>query len=98
MRREENSSLKKAIQDSPKLQELRAKRISTRRRLSILFGVFFLTLLGAFIFFVHLPKYHLSNIVVIGNQIIGTDEIVDEVNSIISGNKLYVIPYKNAFF
>lgn len=98
MRREENSSLKKAIQESPKLQELRAKRISTRRRLSILFGVFFLTLLGAFIFFVHLPKYHLSNIVVIGNQIIGTDEIVDEVNSIISGNKLYVIPYKNAFF
>ncbi len=98
MRREENSSLKKAIQESPKLQELRAKRISRNRRLAVLFGILLLTILGAFIFFVHLPKYQLTNIVVTGNQIIGTEEITAEAENILSGSKLYVIPYTNAFF
>lgn len=98
MRREENSSLKKAIEESPKLQQLRAKRISRNRRLGILFGALLVTVLGGFIFFVHLPRYQLVDTVVIGNQIVGVEEITTEVNTILSGKKLYVIPYKNAFF
>ncbi len=92
------SPLKKHIDESPKLRELRAKRERARKRLLILCGILFFVLLGGFIFFAHYPKIQIENIVVSGNQIVETEDITNEVNAILDGNYFYVIPHRNAFF
>ncbi len=98
MRRAEISPLKKHIQESPKLQELRAKRVSLRRRLVILFSILFATIISAFVFFARYPRLQIETIVVSGNQIISTDEITKTVDGFLDGNYAYVIPHRNTFF
>ena len=98
MSRVEISPLKKHIQESPNIQELRAKRVSSRRRLGILLGILFLTILTGFIFFARYPKLQLGTIVVSGNQIVSTDDITHAVEQMLHGNYAYVIPHANAFF
>jgi hypothetical protein len=94
----ENSPLKKHIQESPKLVELRSKRIRARKRMMILLGSLFFVILGGFIFFAHYPTLQITTVRVSGNQIIGTSEITETVNTILSGNRMYIIPYRNTYF
>jgi uncharacterized membrane protein (DUF485 family) len=97
MSRVEISPLKKHIQESPKIQELRAKRVSFRRRLITLFSILLLTIIIGFIFFVQYPKYQLVTVVVSGNQIVSTEDITADVEQFLHGSYAYIIPHRNAF-
>lgn len=92
-----DSPLKKHIQDSPKLQELRSKRKLGRRRLAILLSLLFCTIASACVFFAHYPRWELTTIVVRGNQIISTEDIKEKVESDLRGNYAYIFPHRNAF-
>ncbi len=98
MPRKEVSPLKRHIEESPKLRELRNKRAVRRRRLVILLSILFLTLVGAFVDFARYPTLQLSQVVVEGNKVIDTDDILAVTEKHLLGNYAYVIPHRNAFF
>lgn len=98
MTRAELSPLRRHIEESPKLRELRNKRSVKRRRLAILLSVLFLTIVGGLITVAHYPQLQLVNVVVSGNKIVDGEEIVTEVQKSLAGNYYYVIPHRNAFF
>lgn len=98
MPRKEASPLKRHIEESPKLRELRNKRAVRRRRLVILLSILFLTLVGAFIDFARYPTLQLTQTIVEGNKVIDTDDVLAATEKHLSGNYLYVIPHRNAFF
>lgn len=98
MTRAEISPLRKHIEESPKLRELRKKRYNTRRRMAILLSVLFCTIVGGLISAAHYPQLQLVNIVVEGNKVVDTEDVVAKTEALLKGNYAYVIPHRNAFF
>ena len=97
MKRAEISPLKKHIEESPKLRELRHRRYSKRRRLVVLLGLLFLVMVAGFIYFARYPKFQLTKVVVSGNKIIDSEEVVNFTDTILDGDYLYIVPRRNAF-
>jgi hypothetical protein len=93
----EISPLRRHIADSPKLQALRKKRYSARRRVLILFSIFFVVLVVGFVYASRHPKFQITQITVSGNQVTETEEIVSHTEKFLSGNYVYVIPRRNTF-
>lgn len=90
------SALKKHIQDSPRLRELRQKRTRVRTRLAIVFSVFFITLLGGLIYTARYDSLLITRVTVSGTEVTSTEEIVASVEKHLSGNYLLVFPRRNA--
>lgn len=93
----EVSPLKKHIEESPKLRALRVKRQKARNRLSILLGILFLTVCGAFVYASYYPRLQLRTIRVVGNKVVDTAEIVAKVDTMLSGKYAHIIPMRNSF-
>ncbi len=92
------SSVKKQIKDSREMQKLVHKRKSARKRLIILLSILFLEICFAFVFYMNISKIQIYSIDVSGNQIIDTDVVVTDVQKILSGKYLGLIPKTNIFF
>jgi hypothetical protein len=93
-----NAPLKKHIEESPKIRALREKRRTRRKRIAIFFCVLVLALFGGFVYAARLPRFQIRAVNVSGNQVIDTEDIVTEVDRVLAGNYMYVIPRRNAFF
>lgn len=97
MARAGSTPLKKLLRESPDLQKLRHKRRMLRVRLAILFSVLLVVLCVGFIFLTRYPKIQISSVVVTGNQITETIDVVAHVNKFLDGKYAYVIPHRNAY-
>ncbi len=93
----EVSPLKRHIEESPKLRALRDKRRKRRMRVCILLGILLLLLIGTFIYVSHLPRIQLTLVIVSGNKVVDTDEIISHVEQKLEGKYAYVIPHRMAF-
>jgi len=98
MKRADISPLKKHIEESPKIRELKHKRHLRRVRLATLFGVLFATILGGFIYAVHYPKFQIRNIALIGNQVIDSEDVTLRIEKLLAGNYAYIIPHRASLF
>jgi hypothetical protein len=93
----EISSLKRHIEESPKLRDLKRKRHQKRVRFWVFVGIIFVLLVTGFIIASRAPRILIQNITVSGNQVVDTKDITDRVQSYLAGNYAYVIPRRNIF-
>lgn len=92
------SPLKKHIEESPKLRELKRRRHARRMRFFALFGFLFLVLIALFIFAANHPRFQLTSVVVSGNEVVDADDVIAHADAFLAGKYLYSIPHRNAFF
>ena len=93
----ETSPLEKHIRESPRMRELKHRRMIARRRLGITLGTLFVVLVGGCVYAAHLPKLHIQTVVMAGNQVVDTDDVTAKVETYLSGSYAYAIP-KRVFF
>lgn len=91
------TSLKTTIRESPELKRLRHKRKMLRVRLLVLFGILFVTMVGGFIYAARNSRLLIYYVEVTGNKITATSDIVDHVNTLLTGNYAYIIPKRNIY-
>lgn len=92
------SPLKRHIEESPKLRELRNKRKTRRRRMTVLLLVLFFTIVAGLIVAARHQKMQLTNIVVVGTKVVNSSDVTEHVQKFLDGNYYYVIPHRNALF
>ncbi len=97
MMKRDVSPLKKHIEESPKLRELRDKHRRRRVRVAALITALILTILGGFVYASRMPRIQITHVVVTGNKVIDTDDIVAHVNAKLDGRYAYLVPHRDAF-
>jgi len=85
----------KDIPTSPRIALLKRNRRVRRLRLSILFSVLFIIIVGAISYFSANTKFVINKIVVSGNSIIDTKEIEQSINEKLSGRYLHLFSRSN---
>lgn len=88
-------TVQKQIRQSPKVQELRRKKRSKRKKLLLLVLSLVLLFIGGIIALLHVKRFHIQNITIVGNQILQSEDITEVVRNNISGSYLLVIPKRN---
>lgn len=85
----------KDIPTSPRIAQLKRNRRVRRLRLTILFGVLFITFVGALSYFSAHHKILINKIVVSGNSIVDTEEIKSSINGKLTGRYFYLFSRAN---
>ncbi len=91
------SPLKKHIAESPKLRELRLRRRAKKRTSLMLVGAGVIVLCAGIVLLAHLNRFRIRSVVVEGNKVVDTDEVVAVADEVLSGAYAYLIPHRNAF-
>lgn len=73
------------------------KRKKNRKRRAWLFFVFFLVIIGAFIYFAWYPKFLIQNVYLNGNQVLSNNKIENSADEYLNGRFAFILPRKNAF-
>lgn len=97
MQRVSTSALRRHIDNSPKLRELRLKRRKKRVRILVLFLILLLSFLGLFIALSRNYHFQIQTVVLSGNDVTDDEEILSVVEKHLSGHYAYIVPKRNAF-
>ncbi len=92
----EVSTLKKHIEEAPKLRELREKRKAKKKRIAVWIAAGCVLVFGGVVYAAHLSRFAIRTITVVGNQVVDTDDVVATANAQLNGSYGYLIPRKNA--
>ncbi len=94
----EPSSLRKHIEEAPKLRALRERRLTRKKRIVIFSGILFSLLLAGFVYAAHHPHFQITEVTVSGNEVTESDRIVTLADQSLEGTYAYLVPRRNAFF
>lgn len=83
------------------LNETNAELVNARKKRSKIrfwfFTIFFVILIGGFIYFAWYPKFLIKNSYVEGNRVLSTNKLQASINEYLNGRFAYVLPNRNAF-